>query len=88
MSPQSALINYLEWRTDGLSGILRGMKEQSQMIERLSIVMEPKRKWVNREEDLQKELDKLRIELDNNKSHQKSLEDQLLKEEKRRGRPF
>ena len=58
------------------------------MIERLSIVMEPKRKWVNREEDLQKELDKLRIELDNNKSHQKSLEDQLLKEEKRRGRPF
>jgi hypothetical protein len=64
------------------------MKEQSQMIERLSIVMEPKRKWVNREEDLQKELDKLRIELDNNKSHQKSLEDQLLKEEKRRGRPF
>jgi hypothetical protein len=50
--------------------------------------MEPKRKWVNREEDLQKELDKLRIELDNNKSHQKSLEDQLLKEEKRRGRPF
>jgi hypothetical protein len=64
------------------------MKEQSQMIERLSIAMEPKRKWVNREEDLQKELDKLRIELDNNKSHQKSLEDQLLKEEKRRGRPF
>ena len=58
------------------------------MIERLSIAMEPKRKWVNREEDLQKELDKLRIELDNNKSHQKSLEDQLLKEEKRRGRPF
>jgi len=50
--------------------------------------MEPKRKWVNREEDLQKELDKLRIELDNNKSHQKSLEDQLLKEEKRRGRLF
>jgi hypothetical protein len=44
MSPQSSLINYLEWRTDGLSGILRGMKEQSQMIERLSIAMEPKRK--------------------------------------------
>jgi hypothetical protein len=27
-------------------------------------------------------LDKLRIELDNSKSHQKLLEDQLLKEEK------
>jgi hypothetical protein len=58
------------------------MKEQSQMIEGLSIAMKPKRKRVNNEEDLQKELDKLRIELSNSKSYQKFLEDQFLKEEK------
>jgi len=62
--------------------MLRAMKEQSQMIEGLSIAMKPKRKRVNNEEDLQKELDKLRIELSNNKSYQKFLEDQFLKEEK------
>jgi hypothetical protein len=44
--------------------------------------MKPKRKRVNNEEDLQKELDKLRIELSNSKSYQKFLEDQFLKEEK------
>jgi hypothetical protein len=55
------------------------MKEQSQMQDRPSVVMEPKRKTVSNEEDLQKELDKLRIELNNNKSHQEFLEDQLLK---------
>jgi len=62
--------------------MLRAMKEQSQMIEGLSIAMKPKRKRVNNEEDLQKELDKLRIELSNSKSYQKFLEDQFLKEEK------
>jgi hypothetical protein len=40
------------------------------------------KKRVSNEEDLQKELDKLRIELRNSKSHQKFLEDQLLKKEK------
>jgi hypothetical protein len=44
--------------------------------------MIPKRKRVNSEEDLQKELDKLRIELGNSKSHKKYLQDQFLKEEK------
>jgi hypothetical protein len=58
------------------------MKEQSQIIEGLSIAMKPKRKRVNSEEDLQKELHKLRIELSNSKSYKKFLEDQFLKEEK------
>jgi hypothetical protein len=58
------------------------MKEQSQMQDRLSITMKPKRKGVNNKEDLQKKLDKLRIEPDNSKSHQEFLKDQLLKEEK------
>jgi len=58
------------------------MKEQSQMIEGLSIAMKPKRKRLNNEDDLQKELDKLRIELSNSNSYQKFLEDQFLKEEK------
>jgi chromosome segregation ATPase len=43
--------------------------------------LELKRKRVNNEEDLQKELDKLRSELSNSKNHQKFLENQLLKEE-------
>jgi chromosome segregation ATPase len=45
------------------------------------VTLELKRKRVNNEEDLQKELDKLRIELSNSKNHQKFLENQLLKEE-------
>jgi len=45
------------------------------------VTLEFKRKRVNNEEDLQKELDKLRIELSNSKNHQKFLENQLLKEE-------
>jgi chromosome segregation ATPase len=45
------------------------------------VTLEFKRKRVNNEEDLQKELDKLRIELNNSKNHQKFLENQLLKEE-------
>jgi chromosome segregation ATPase len=45
------------------------------------VTLELKRKRVNNEEDLQKELDKLRSELSNSKNHQKFLENQLLKEE-------
>ena len=45
------------------------------------MTLELKRKRVNNEEDLQKELDKLRIELSNRKNHKKFLENQLLKEE-------
>jgi hypothetical protein len=45
------------------------------------VTLELKRKRVNNEEDLQEELDKLRIELINSKNHQKFLENQLLKEE-------
>jgi chromosome segregation ATPase len=45
------------------------------------VTLKFKRKRVNNEEDLQKELDKLRIELSNSKNHQKFLENQLLKEE-------
>ena len=45
------------------------------------MTLELKRKRVNNEEDLQEELDKLRIELSNSKNHQKFLENQLLKEE-------
>ena len=44
------------------------------------MTLELKRKRVNNEEDLQEELDKLRIELCNSKNHQKFLENQLLKE--------
>jgi hypothetical protein len=39
------------------------------MQDRPSIAMEPKRKGVNNKENPQKELDKLRIELGNNKNH-------------------
>lgn len=52
------------------------------MQDRPSIAMEPKRKGVNNKENPQKELDKLRIELSNNKNHQKFLKDQLLKKKK------
>ncbi|XP_061953586.1 GRIP domain-containing protein RUD3-like [Populus nigra] len=44
-------------------------------------MLELKRKRVNNEKDLREELDKLRIELGNSKTHQKFLEDQLLKQE-------
>jgi hypothetical protein len=44
--------------------------------------MEPKRKRVNNEENLQNEFDRLRIELGNCKSQQNFLEKQLLQEEK------
>lgn len=47
-----------------------------------SSTTEPRRKRANNEEDLQDELDKLRIELSNSKSQQKFLENQLLKEKK------
>jgi len=40
------------------------------------------RKRVNNEQKLQDKLDKLRIELSNNMSQQKFLENQLFKEEK------
>jgi hypothetical protein len=55
------------------------MKEQSQMI--------PKRKRVNSEEDLQKELDKLRIELGNSKSHKKILARPILEGREDEGLP-
>jgi hypothetical protein len=45
------------------------------------MTLELKRKRVNNEEDLQEELDKLRIELGKSKNHQKFLENQLLKED-------
>jgi predicted nucleic acid-binding Zn-ribbon protein len=45
------------------------------------VTLELKRKRFNNEEDLQEELDKLRIELSNSKNHQKFLENQLLTEE-------
>jgi hypothetical protein len=48
------------------------------MQDRTSITIKPKRKRVSNEKDLQKKLDKLRIELGNNKSQQKLLENQLL----------
>lgn len=44
--------------------------------------MEPKRKRVNNEENLQNKFDRLRIELGNCKSQQNFLEKQLLQEEK------
>lgn len=47
-----------------------------------STTIEPKRKRVNNEKDLQDELDKLRFKLNNNKSQHKFLENQPLKEEK------
>lgn len=46
------------------------------------ITEEPKRKMINNEQKLQDELDKLRIELRNNMSQQKFLENQLFEEEK------
>jgi len=49
---------------------------------RPSITREPKKKRVNNEKKLWYELDKLRIELGNNKSQQKFLKNQLLEEEK------
>ena len=45
------------------------------------MTLELKRKRVTNEEDLQEELDKLRIELGKSKNHQKFLENQLLKED-------
>jgi hypothetical protein len=45
------------------------------------MTLELKRKRVNNEENLQEELDKLRIELGKSKNHQKFLENQLLKED-------
>ena len=45
------------------------------------MTLELKRKRVNNKEDLQEELDKLRIELGKSKNHQKFLENQLLKED-------
>jgi hypothetical protein len=47
-----------------------------------STTIEPKRKRVNNEENLQNELDRLRIELCNCKSKKKFLENRLLQEEK------
>jgi hypothetical protein len=46
----------------------RGTQDKS------SMTLELKRKRVNNEEDLQEELDKLRIELSKSKNHQKFLE--------------
>jgi hypothetical protein len=46
------------------------------------MTLELKRKRVNNEENLQEELDKLRIELSKSMIHQKFLENQLLKEDK------
>jgi len=77
----SASPTYSIWKSDGSSKILQEAKEQRRAQDKPSVTLELKRKRVNNEEDLQEELDKLRIELSNSKNHQKFLENQLLKEE-------
>jgi hypothetical protein len=77
----SASPTYSMWRSGGSSKILQEAKEQRIAQDKPSVTLELKRKRVNNEEDLQEELDKLRIELSNSKNHQKFLENQLLKEE-------
>jgi len=72
---------YSIWRSGSSFKILQEAKEQRRAQDKPSVTLELKRKRVNNEEDLQKELDKLRIELSNSKNHQKFLENQLLKEE-------
>jgi hypothetical protein len=72
---------YSIWRSGSSFKILQEAKEQRRAQDKPSVTLELKRKRVNNEEDLQKELDKLRIELNNSKNHQKFLENQLLKEE-------
>jgi hypothetical protein len=77
----SASPTYSIWRSGDSSKILQEAKEQRRAQDKPSVTLELKRKRVNNEEDLQEELEKLRIELSNSINHQKFLENQLLKEE-------
>jgi chromosome segregation ATPase len=73
--------NYSIWRSGNSLKILQEATELGVTRDKSSVTLELKSKRVNNEEDLQKELDKLRIELSKSKNHQKFLENQLLKEE-------
>ena len=77
----SVIPAYSIWRSGSSSKILQKAKEQRRAQDKPSVTLELKRKRVNNEEDLQEELEKLRIELSNSINHQKFLENQLLKEE-------
>jgi chromosome segregation ATPase len=73
--------NYSIWRSGNSLKILQEATELGVTRDKSSVTLELKSKRVNNEEDLQKELDKLRIELSKSKNHQKFMENQLLKEE-------
>jgi len=73
--------NYSIWRSGNSLKILQEAKELGGTQDKSSITLELKRKRVNNKEDLQEELDKLRIKLGKSKNHQKFLENQLLKED-------
>jgi len=73
--------NYSIWRSGNSLKILQEATELGVTRDKSSVTLELKRKRVNNEEDLQEELDKLRIELSKSKNHKKFMENQLLKEE-------
>jgi len=73
--------NYSIWRSGNSLKILQEATKLGVTQDKSSMTLELKRKRVNNEEDLQEELDKLRIELSKSKNHQKFLENQLLKED-------
>jgi len=73
--------NYSIWRSGNSLKILQEATELGVTQDKSSMTLELKRKRVNNEENLQEELDKLRIELSKSMIHQKFLENQLLKED-------